>query len=555
MSQRDGSNLPRREFLRRSSACAGAAATLVLPAAFAGGAARSVVVQTSAGPVRGMVEEGVHAFRGVRYGANTATRRFLPPLPPTPWRAVQDAMSYGPSCPQRGALKETASEDCLFLNVWTPAVRDGGARPVLFYIHGGAFDEGSGSNVLYDGTRLCQRGDVVVVTVNHRLNAFGYLYLGRLAGPEYADSGNAGMLDLILALCWVRDNIAEFGGDPRRVMVFGQSGGGAKIATLMAMPAALGPESHLREGKGPGKQLFHRAATMSGEEITASGPLHATQRAQAFLEALRIPDAQAARVAELPAGRLVDALESVDPVIGHGGIYFGPVLDERALRRHPFYPDAPPQSATVPMIIGNTHDETRNLIGGSNPNAFHLTWERLPDALAKDMRADILPEHVIAEYRRLYPQASASDVFFATTTASRSWRPAVIESELRAAQGAPAFVYQLNWRSPQDGGRWGAPHGLDIPLVFGNLEAPVELQGTQIGIGERSRRMAARMGDAFIAFARTGDPNTRGLPAWERYELPRRQTMLLDDESRLIDDPRRAERRLFAAVPYIQQGT
>lgn len=482
----------------------------------------------------------------MRYGADTTTRRFLPPLPPKPSSAIQDATGYGPSCPQRGTLRERESEDCLFLNVWTPALRDGGARPVLFYIHGGAFDEGSGSSPLYDGARLCRRGDVVVITVNHRLNAFGYLYLGMLAGgmlagPEYADSGNAGMLDLVLALRWVRDNIAAFGGDPGRVLVFGQSGGGAKIATLMAMPAARG--------------LFQRAATMSGEQITASGPLHATQRAQAVLEALRIPWAAATRVTEVATDRLVAALAAVDPVIGHGGIYFGPVLDERTLRRHPFYPDAPQQSAAVPMVIGNTHDETRSLIGGSDPRAFELSWEQLADALAKNMRADIPPAYVIAEYRRWYPRASASDVLFAATTASRSWRPAVIESELRAVQGSPAFAYQLDWKSPQDGGRWGAPHGLDIPLVFGNLGAPVDLKGTQVGSGERSRRMSARMGDAFIAFARTGDPNARGLPTWERYELPRRQTMLLDDDSRLVDDPRSAERRLFAQVPYVQSGT
>lgn len=545
MRQRDRSDPARREFLRRSSACAAAAtAALVLPGAFAG-APRSVVAKTRAGRIRGTTEQGVHAFKGVRYGADTAARRFLPPLPPVPSNAVQDATHYGPGCPQRGPLGKSASEDCLFLNIWTPALREDAARPVLFYIHGGAFDTGSGSSPLYDGARLCRRGDVVVVTVSHRLNAFGYLYLARLAGPEYADSGNVGMLDLILALRWVRDNIRPFGGDPRRIMVFGQSGGGAKIATLMAMPAAL----------APGRRLFHRAATMSGEEITASGPLHATRRAQALLAALRIADGQAARLGELPTERLVAALDTVDPIIGHGGIYFGPVLDERTLPRHPFYPDAPPLAATVPMIIGNTHDETRNLIGGSDPGAFHLTWQELPAALAKDMRADIAPEHVIAQYRRLYPHASASDVFFAATTASRSWRPAVIESELRAAQGSPAFVYQLDFRSPQDGGRWGAPHGLDIPLVFGNLDAPVDLKGTRIGSGERSRRMSARMSDAFIAFAHRGDPGIRALPKWERYELPRRSTMLLDDEPRLADDPRGAERRLFGQVPYTQQGT
>src|SRR6185312_6368834 len=287
MTRRDRPDPARRQFLRRSSTCAAVVtAGLALPAAFAG-AARSVVAQTKAGRVRGLMEHGVHVFKGVRYGADTAMRRFLPPLPPPPWNAIQDATRYGPGCPQRGALGKSASEDCLFLNVWTPGLRDGGARPVLFYIHGGAFDEGSGSSPLYDGSQLCRRGDVVVVTVNHRLNAFGYLYLGRLAAPEYAESGNVGMLDLILALGWVRDNIAALGGDPHRVMLFGQSGGGAKIATLMAMPAAQG--------------LFHRAATMSGEQITASGPLHATQRAQAYLQALNIPDAQAQRLRELPA--------------------------------------------------------------------------------------------------------------------------------------------------------------------------------------------------------------------------------------------------------------
>ncbi|MGH8303357.1 MAG: carboxylesterase family protein, partial [Steroidobacteraceae bacterium] len=193
MVERDPADPPRRNFLLGSSACAGAAAAgLVLPAAFAGDGSRSALAQTTAGLVRGSVAQGVYVFKGVRYGADTAARRFLPPLPPAPWQAVQDATQYGPSCPQRGQPRERTGEDCLFLNVWTPGLGDGGARPVLFYIHGGAFDEGSGSSPLYDGARLCRRGDVVVVTVNHRLNAFGYLYLGRLAARQYADSGNAG---------------------------------------------------------------------------------------------------------------------------------------------------------------------------------------------------------------------------------------------------------------------------------------------------------------------------------------------------------------------------
>jgi len=538
----------RRRFLQQSGACLAAVATGTRatfaaagpgasPATVAAAESRTVVAHTTAGDVRGTVTDGINVFKGVRYGADTASRRFMPPAAPERWTSVQDAMSYGPACLQSGTMKEPSSEDCLFLNVWTPGLRDGGSRPVLFYIHGGAYSHGSGSSPLYDGTRLCHRGDVVVVTVNHRLDAFGHLYLGRLGGPEWGDSGNTGLLDLVLALQWVRDNIAEFGGDRSRVMLFGQSGGGAKIATLMAMMAAQG--------------LFHRAATMSGQQVTASGPLHATERARAFLSALRLSGDAVARLKELPAQRLLEALDTVDPIIGEGSLYFGPVLDERSLRRHPFYPDAPALSAHVPMIIGNTHDETRTLIGTSHPEMFALSWEQLPQELAQQMRADIEPEIVVAEYRRLYPQYSPGDVFFSATTAGRSWRAAIVEAELRAAQGSPAYVYQLDWKSPLDRGKWGAPHTLDIPLVFDNNDK----EGSLTGMGASAQRMAERMIEAFLAFARTGDPNSRPLPRWEPYGLPRRQTMVLDDTARLVDDPRGAERRLFAKVPFVQQGT
>jgi para-nitrobenzyl esterase len=495
-------------------------------------ARESPLARTTYGPVRGYLENAISVFKGVRYGADTGPHRFMAPLPPTPWTEPLAATAYGPASPQPGP-GEPQSEDCLFLNVWTPGLRDGRKRPVMVYIHGGAYASGSGSSPLYEGTRLSRRGEVVVVTLNHRLNLFGYFYGARLGGPEFADSGNAGMLDLVLALKWVRDNAVEFGGDPGRVMLFGQSGGGAKIATLMAMPAA--------------KDLFHRAATMSGQQVTASGPLNATRRAQTLLEALKVTRVDELRA--LPVQRLVEA-RGADPIIGSGGIYFGPVLDERTLTRHPFYPDAPPLSANIPMIIGNTHDETRSLIGAGDPSAFTLTWEALPAKLAPAMRVDIAPETVIAEYRRLYPAYSPSDVFFAATTAGRSWRAAVIEAELRTAQ-TPAFVYQLDWASPQDGGKWGAPHTLDIPLVFGTLDAPGSITGTSAD----ARAVSDRISDAFIAFARTGDPSTKMVGRWEPYRLPRRQTMVFGKVARMVDDPRGAERRLFAKVPFIQQGT
>jgi para-nitrobenzyl esterase len=405
----------------------------------------------------------------------------------------------------------------------------------MLYIHGGAYSTGSGSSPLYDGTRLVRRGDVVVVTVNHRLNAFGYAYLARLV-PELADSGNAGQLDLVLALQWVRDNIAEFGGDPGRVMLFGQSGGGAKIATLMATPEARG--------------LFHRAATMSGQQVTASGPGNATRRTLAWLDALKLKPEEAGAVRTMPVERLLAAQEAQDPVLGFGGLYFGPVLDERSLTRHPFYPDAPAQSAHVPMIIGNTHDETRAFMGG-DPTNWTVTWEELPAKLTQqNLRVDIDPALVISTYRRLYPAYSPSEVLFASTTAARSWRAAIVEAEERARAGTPAFAYQLDWASPRDGGRFGAPHASDIPLVFDNVAA----EGSRAE-GPMAQPMADRMSAAFIAFARTGDPNCGAIPRWEPYGLDRRQTMVFDNSTRLVDDPRGAERRFFESVPFIQAGT
>ncbi len=497
-------------------------------------AAGDPVAHTAVGLLRGVSDTGIKVFRGIPYGADTAARRFLPPVPPAPWRGVRDATAFGPASPQ-SSPPEAASEDCLHLNVWTPGL-DAGRRPVMVYIHGGAYSSGSGSNPLYDGRRLATRGDVVVVTLNHRLSALGYLYLSRLDG-RFPDSGNVGQLDLVLALQWVRDNIAGFGGDPGKVMLFGQSGGGAKIATLMAMPAAQG--------------LFHRAATMSGQQLTASGPLNATRRTRALLDALGVAPDRAGELATLPVERLTGALATLDPVIGSGGLYFGPVLDERTLTRHPFYPDAPPLSKCVPMIIGNTHDETRYFMGRSDPTTWSLSWDELPDRLVTQMRVDIDPSTVVSEYRRLYPAYSPSDVYFAATTASRSWRAAIVEAELRAAQGAPAFAYQLDWRAPKDGGRWGAPHTLDIPLVFGTLDAPDSITGTQA----EARAMSDAMMDRFIAFARTGDPNTPAGPRWTPYELPARDTLIFDNRVRMESDPRGAERRLFEKVPFVQQGT
>ncbi|MEQ1929788.1 MAG: carboxylesterase family protein [Parvularculaceae bacterium] len=524
---------------RRDAGKAVAASALAL-AGFGASASDWPLVHTNCGPVRGFVDRGVHVFLGVRYGADTRALRFRKPLAPTPWNEPVEAAAFAPAAAQAGALGP-GSEDCLFLNVWTPNTDPEARRPAMVYFHGGGYATGSTADPQTDGLQLARAGDVVVVTIGHRLNAFGYLSL-RLLFPERApDSGNAGQWDLDLALRWVRDNIAAFGGDPGRVMLFGQSGGGAKIATLMASPAARG--------------LFHASATMSGQQVTASGPLNAAQRAGAFLDALgidpRAPGAWGALDA-LEAEKLIGALSTPDPVDpSRGGIYFGPVVDGGMLARHPFWPEAPAQSADIPMILGNTRDETRSLIGRAEPSAFTLRPDDLPALLARHMRCDIDPNLVIETYRREKPDISPSDLFFDATTAARSWRGQVEEADARARQGARTWVYRYDLPSPLDGGRWGAPHTIDIAPVFGTLGA----QGAYAGSDNDARRVSAELMGALIALARTGDPDHKGLPHWPAYTLAHRETMLFDRRTRVASDPRSFARTLFASVPFIQWGT
>ncbi|AEL09253.1 carboxylesterase/lipase family protein [Xanthomonas campestris pv. raphani] len=531
---------PRRRLLVCGGLLAGAAAAVPsLSAAAAPAAPRDTstpVARVRSGQVRGVRSQGICVFKGIPYGGDTGPRRFQAPVLETPWDGIRDASAYGAAAPQPKASEPT-SEDCLFLNVWTPALRDGGKRPILVYIHGGGYTTGSGSDPLYDGTHLCTRGDVVVITVNHRLNVFGYLYLAQLGDATFADSGNAGQLDLIQALQWVRAHAAEFGGDAGNVTVFGQSGGGAKIATLMAMPAARG--------------LFHRAWTMSGQQVTAAGPRAATQRAQLLLDALKLSPDTLARIRTLPAAQLLAAAQVRDPSrVENSALYLGPVLDARALPVHPFWPTAPVQSARIPMVIGSTRDETRAFLGNDAGN-FALTWDTLPAKLEAQQYVDLLPQVVIAHYRRLYPDYTPSQVFFAATTAGRSWRGAIEEAEARARQGAPTWAYQLDWGSPLDGGKFGAFHTLDIPLVFDTIAQP----GSRTGDSPAAQQMADQMSTALLAFARHGDPNHRSLPRWKQYSLERRETLLFDVPSQLANDPRGGERQLYQQAPFIQRGT
>ncbi len=471
----------------------------------------------------GTVERGVHRFLGIRYGT---AERFRAPrafLPSTPGRATE----FGPSCPQTSKIAPT-SEDCLFLNVWTADPDARTAKPVVVYIHGGAYSNGSAVDPIHDGHPLAARGDVVVVTVNHRLNALGYLYLARLSAA-LPDSGNAGQLDLILALQWVRDNIAQFGGDPRNVTVFGQSGGGAKIATMMGMPAARG--------------LFHRAVTMSGQQVTVSGPLNATSRARAYLAKLGVRGDDPTPLLTMPVERLIEGLSATDPILG-GGVYMGPVLDMRWLTRHPFWPDPNPIGNAIPLMLGNTVRETGAFIDPDGPKMRGLTWDTLPDRMAPELRIDLPPEWIVAEYRKRFPAMSPMEVFYDATTAGRSWPGQVIEAEARARACVPAWVYQVDFASRTDPRR-GAFHTMDIPLVLGTIDRP----GSQTGTGADARAASQAMQDAFVTFARTG------VAPWPRYDLKTRATMIFDTRSRVENDPRRFQRELFARAPYIQPGS
>ena len=452
-------------------------------------------------------DNGAWAFTGIRYAR---AARFRAPVAVAKAEQLKGDI-FGPACPQVGDRYKPQSEDCLFLNVWTPDIETRAKRPVMVYIHGGAYSAGSVTDPVNDGATLAARSDVVVVTLNHRLNALGYLYLARL-DPRFPDSGNAGQLDLVLALQWVQRNIAAFGGDPGNVTVFGQSGGGAKIATLMAMPAAKG--------------LFHKAITMSGQQVTASGPLNATKRAEAFLAKLgKGVDPRAA-----PVEQIVAALSATDPILG-GGVYMGPVLDMKHLLRHPFWPDAAPQSRDIPMLLGNTVLETRAFYAPDSKRLAGLNFGNLAARIAPEMRIDISPEWVVGQFRARYPKAEPLELFHRIVTSARSWRGQVEEAEARARAGHPGFVYQLDFEQ--------AKHADDIALSFGTIADPTPAQ----------RAMSDRVMDAFVRFARTGDPG------WPAYDLAKRQTMIFDIVSRIENDPRQWERELFARVPYIQPGS
>jgi para-nitrobenzyl esterase len=423
----------------------------------------------------------------------------------------------------------------LNLNIYAGEIDDG-LRPVLVWLHPGGYDKNSANDERYDGTNLCLKRNVVVVTINHRLNGFGYMYLGGIS-PEY-EQGNVGQLDIALALKWIRNNIHSFGGDKDSITLFGQAGGGSKISTLLAMPAAKG--------------LFHRAWTMSGQQITGRTVQHAEQTTETILE--QVEGSTPEEKLETLQNMSTDELRRT---MGDSETQWTPVVDGISLPRDPFSPTAPELSRDVPMVLGNTYDETRNVFGSSQERFFNLTWDYVSVELDKAVRpylGNLSSDDVVAQYRKNYPKYSPSDVFFAATTACRSWHSMLIEADTRARQtgGAPVWVYYFNWTSPYADGKWGASHGIDVPFVFANPDSTVETRGFM-----GAEEMGEWLSRGLTYFARDGKPHVpRTSTHWAPYTIQERKALLFGnwaiDE---ISDDRSWERKLFENVPYLQPGT
>ncbi len=491
-----------------------------------------VVAETSFGPVRGAVEDGILVFKGISYGADTATTRFAAPQHPEPWTEVRETTSFGASCPQTptgnpGGLFSSwrpeptppLDEDCLHLNVWTPALGDGGARPVMVWFHGGGFSSGNGASRAYDGVRLARRGDVVVVTVNHRLNVFGYLALAHY-GEGFEDSSVAGVLDMVQALEWVQANIERFGGDPETVMIFGESGGGSKVATLMATERARG--------------LFHRAVAQSGAFVRFPGRDRSRELADQVVEKLGLTADTIQEIKTLPVATIQEAARGT-------GAGSAPSLDGRVLTHHPFDPEAAPAGRDVPLMLGTNRTENSLFAGSRSPETLELTWEGLHEAL-KSAYPDEDIEAIVAGYRELEPEAEPSDIFLEATTDARYLRGHVIQAERKVQQGgAPTYLYLFDWDTPVDGGRWRSPHALEIGFVFDN----VAYSESMSGVGEEQQRVADVMSDTWIAFARNGRPDNPSIPEWPPYDLDVRPVMVLGLEPELVHDARAAQRALL----------
>jgi para-nitrobenzyl esterase len=532
-------HITRRGLVGAGAATLGVAPLLARAAAFP-------VAETTAGKVRGYEDRGVRIFKGVPYGNDTSgVNRFLPARPPKAWAGLRDCLDYGPATPQGDGRRPAAtptifpsiykensepqSEDCLVLNIWTPAL-DGKKRPVFFWIHGGGFSIGSGASAWYDGTSIARKQDVVVVTINHRLNVFGYCHLGAF-NPRFADSSNIGTLDCIAALKWVKNNIERFGGDPSRVMVHGQSGGGRKTTMVLATTPAQG--------------LYQRAVIQSGSQLRVDSHETGEAKAAMLLKNLGIAPAEVEKLQQVPMIDLQRAQARTT-----GGAQWMPVAATPSLPAHPFDGRAPAMSLSVPVMVGTCRTEQAGFLG-RDPAVDAMDDARLTARLDAIVQRGHGAE-LLSAYRRIHPKSSNAEVLFMAATDRSYFLDSTILAALRADAGQNnTWMYVFNRETPVLSGRYFAPHAEEIPFVFDSVANAAVIAGP---VNSESQALADKVSALWANFARNGVPSGSGVPAWPTYDSHRRPTMLLDDKCRLAEDPRCEERRIMLAFGSQQEA-
>ncbi len=501
-----------------------------------------LIAETTLGKLRGGSLNGVHSFKGIAYGGSTAGEaRFQPPSKPGSWAGVKDALGLGHQAPQperpirpaNAWIRDTTpnGEDCLVLNVYTPAVNDSGNRPVMVWMHGGGYFTGSGGATGLDGSNLARHGDVVVVTLNHRLNAFGYNFLSEFGDDRFADAGNAGMLDIVAALEWVRDNIGNFGGDAGNVTIFGQSGGGSKVAVLMTMPSAKG--------------LFHKAVMQSSSShLQLATKETASRAAGQLLNELGLRDASALQQAS--SDKMLEGYAAA-VAANYGNDSFRPVVDGRSILNHPFDLDSPDLASDIPLLIGSCETEKSFYDIVLDPAKLPLSDDELHAQVKRFVGIDERKtSELIADYTARRGDISGRDLFNVLSSDHMYRRNAIEAAEIKSKQGgAPAYLYEFTWKTPALGGMLKTPHTLCIPFVFGNVEIAREFTGA----GPEQAALMKTVMETWLTFARTGNPNNARLPDWTPYDATDRTTMIFDNECNAVKDPKQQDRLTINACP------